>query len=62
MRKAHRELKKLAARYGRRVEHTKNGHFKLICLHGERDFVIVASSSSDARSGKNMEADLKRRG
>jgi len=59
--KRERELRRLAKQFGRRVERTSNGHFKLVCIRGERPFVIHSSSTSDsARARKNLLADLRR--
>jgi hypothetical protein len=61
MRKSEREIRKLARRVCRRwaVEPTRNGH---LCLthpdvHGQ---VIAASTASDHRALKNLQAMLRR--
>lgn len=60
MRKYERELDKLAAQYGRRVERTKKGHFKLICIRNEKQLVVVSGTASDYRALKNALSLLKR--
>jgi len=57
-RKFERELKKLAARYGRRIEHGGK-HMRLVCERGEFKTVFCAKTPSDRRAMKNIERELK---
>jgi len=55
-----RELKKLADKYGRKVEQTKNSHYRLVDKKGRKPAIIASVSPSDYRSMKNAEAMMKR--
>jgi hypothetical protein len=58
MRKRERELKKLAAKFGRHLE-PRGKHWALVCDRGERPMVTVTTSPSCSRSLKNMIRDLR---
>ena len=60
MDKRTRELRKLAARYDRKVVQTRRGHSRLVCKYGRRPFITVSISPSDKRAMLNIEAELKR--
>jgi hypothetical protein len=53
-----RDLKRLAAKHGRSVECTKGGHLRLVRAGAAP--IIVSSSSSCWRAGRNLEAMLRR--
>lgn len=60
MGKRKREIEKIAAEFGRRVEKVRrNGHYMLICERGERGTVYAASTASCHRAMKNLIRDLK---
>ena len=55
-----RSLKKLAKQFGRTVETTKRGHFRLVCKRGARPYVVASNTPSDPRTRANLIAELKR--
>lgn len=59
MRKHNRELKKLAKRYGFRVEQGKT-HFRLVCESGKFQSVTCAGSPSDGNAIRQVERQLRK--
>lgn len=61
MRKRERELSALAARFGRIVRHTRNGHYALVDPKGVKPVAFTSGSPSCHRVMKNLEKELQRK-
>lgn len=60
MKRNKREITKLARRFNRRVEENR-GHYKLVCLRGERPTIFCASTPKNADHWLAcVERDLRR--
>ena len=58
MNKRERELRKLAASFGREVKFLRGGHIALVAFG--KPVVITSTSPSDHRTGKNLRAQLRK--
>lgn len=57
-----RTYRRAAEEQGWRVEETKSGHLRFIPADRSKPIVVASSTPSDARSVKNLRAQLRRSG